>query len=289
MKPLSEIVNDGTRRLAEAQLQCADPRLHMRQIACVGLKCGMARIFSRWDDPVPPEEAGRIEAFLKRRLTGEPFQYILGSESFWKSDFEVGRGVLIPRKETEGLVEQLLKKETGERPRIVELGAGSGNIGISVLRERPKWIWWAFEASHPALAYARKNAQKLLPPDASYQVVAQDFFVGAPQHGPFDWLVANPPYVPQADMETLSREVRHEPKEALAAGPDGLDVIRRLVSLLPKFLKDGGRVLLEIDSSQGESGPRLLEEAGLKDVELFRDYSGQPRVLYGVFSWTHSS
>src|SRR5262249_25882763 len=142
---IRECILEGKQRLERAGLQCADPLLHMKQIVEFVLGWSSTDLYRHWEEDFPQDARARLEALLERLLRGEAFQYLTGEEWFWESRFRVGPGVLIPRRETELLVETLLADEPGSKVRVAELGAGSGNIGISVLQERPDWEWHAFE------------------------------------------------------------------------------------------------------------------------------------------------
>jgi len=277
---LSEIIVSGKERLKSAGLQCADPQLHMIQIAAAALGVTPTGIYRKWEDEIG-ETQTQIETILKRRLTGEPFQYIVGHEDFWESTFAVGPGVLIPRRETECLVEFVLQHLPHSPQSIAELGAGSGNIGISVMLERPDWTWHAYELSPEALPYLRENAQTLLPTkEDRYQIHTGDFFT-LTANTQFDALISNPPYVSHDQLPLLSKEVRHEPVLALDGGGRGMDVIQRLMSHGKKLVRPGGFIILEIGYDQEELARRCLSEHGWTQVECRKDYADLPRVLSG--------
>ncbi len=276
---IREAIFQGRDRLAAASIQCADPLLHMKQIAefCLGLP--LAELYLKWEDELSPDAAERIEAFLKRRLGGEPFQYIAGHEHFWEGKFEVGPGVLIPRRETEILVEALLEEDKRPSVRVAELGAGSGNIGLSVLHERRGWEWFGYEKNPASLPFLETNRKSLLPSGSVYHVRPGDYFELAPADGPFDWIVSNAPYVTTGELPTLAQEVRREPAEALDGGTDGLDVIRRLVATAPKLLKSGGGIAGEMAFEQAGDVLKLLLDSGFRQSRVIRDYSGLDRVF----------
>lgn len=266
-------------RLAQAGLECADPLLHMKQLVEAGLGIDSTRLYLRWESELTPEELAKLEPMVERRLTGEPFQYIVGYEDFWKDRFRVGPGCLIPRRETEVLVERLLAVAPASACRIAELGPGSGCIGISALREQPEWEWFAYELNPQSLTYLRTNRDALLPPNAAFHIVPGDFFELARKNAPFDWLVSNPPYVASGELPALSREVRHEPSLALDGGASGLETLEKLALEAKRLLKPRGSVLFEIGSDQGTSARVVFEAAGLLDVSVIKDYAGLPRVI----------
>lgn len=276
---LSEFIITGKAKIMKAGLQCADPLLHMKQIAEFGLGMTTTKLYLRWDDTLTAIEEKRLEGLLERRLTGEPFQYIAGEEWFWDSRFQVGPGVLIPRRETELIVETLLTRETREKLRIAELGAGSGNIGISIVLERPSWEWHAFELNPETLPYSRTNKERLLPREASYFLHEGDFFSEAPNFAPFDWIVSNPPYIGRREVLGLSKEVRHEPPLALVGGERGLEVIEKLVALSERLLSAGGGFLCEIGADQGQAVREFFNRKGFGPAEILLDYAGLPRAV----------
>ncbi|MEZ4749685.1 MAG: HemK/PrmC family methyltransferase [Bdellovibrionota bacterium] len=219
----SDLAQLGKRRLSRASIQCADPMLHMKQIMEHLLQVDAARLAVWWEDEITdPAFLDKIETFLKRREAGEPFQYIVGEEWFWQSRFEVGPGVFIPRKETEILVETLLEEVREDFVKVGELGAGSGNIGITVLQERPSWEWHAFELNPDTLPYTQKSPGPAFP--FVYRLHAGDFFERAVEFAPYED-GSNPPYI--RDDGPSSREVQREPELALRGGPQGLDLIDR--------------------------------------------------------------
>ncbi len=278
---LSELILRGKDKILGAGLECADPTQHMKQIVQLALDWDATQIYLRWDDLLTADQLLRIEAVLRRRLTGEPFQYVVAHEWFWNSKFKVGPGVLIPRRETELIVEAMLRREDRETVRIAELGGGSGNIGISVLQERPGWEWHAFELNPETIPFLEWNVRELLPFDAHYHIHEGDFFALAPGLAPFDWVVANPPYVPAEDWPSLSKEVRHEPRLALDGGPKGLDCLDKLVPAAHRLLSTDGRFLCEIDSRQAVVLEERLAEGGFDDVDILKDWAGLDRVAYG--------
>jgi len=276
---IAEYVAQGRARIEKATLQCADPLLHMKQIVEVALGIDTATLYVRWGEAVGPEDLKRLDALLERRLSGEPFQYICGYEWFWSSRFEVGPGVLIPRRETERLVEILLAEEPrASGVKVAELGAGSGNIGLTVCLERPGWEWHAFEKNPDSVPYVRRNQKTHLSGRDGYHLHEGDFFAGVGQFAPFDWIAANPPYVAREYFPGLSKEVRHEPPLALDGGARGIECLARIIEECPAWLRPGGGLCLEIGFDQGEWARETMTSRGFKDVRILFDYSGLPRV-----------
>jgi release factor glutamine methyltransferase len=228
--------------------------------------------------------AAQLQSFLellRRRATGEPLQYITAHQSFFGLDFEVAPGVLIPRPETELLVEQALETLQGSpSPRICDVGTGSGCIAITLLHERSKARAVAIDISAPALEIAKRNARRHSVAERLTFVQSNCFSSLSPAKFSFDLIVSNPPYVAEDALEGLQREVRdHEPREALAGGPDGLDVVRRLLSEGTAFLKPGGHLLIEIGFNQSAAVSSLLEQHSWLAKGIRPDLQGIPRVV----------
>jgi len=221
----------------------------------------------------------RYAAMIERRLAGEPIQYITGECEFFGLPFHVTPAVLIPRPETEHLVEQaiLMARGIGPRVRIVDLGTGSGAIAVALAHALPDAKITAIDLSPEALKIACDNAERngvgarirFLQGDLLAPVAAEQF----------DLIVSNPPYVPSTDRESLAIEVRqHEPHLALFAGADGLDVYRHLIPSAARALIRGGSLALEIGYGQVDSVRRLLAGAGFSNIEFRPDLQGIPRV-----------
>jgi release factor glutamine methyltransferase len=210
---------------------------------------------------------------VARREKREPVAYILGRKEFWSLDFEVGPGVLVPRPDTETLIEEALRlvPDRGARLRIADLGTGSGAILIAALKEFSNATGIGFESSPQAHRYALGNAARLIGDRAEIRLAD---WTGA--QGPFDLVFSNPPYIPSAEIESLDREVAEfEPRAALDGGADGLAAYRALAELLPGLLKPGGHALLEIGLGQTSAVGTLLPQ--LEIVRMAPDLSGIPR------------
>ena len=275
---LLQAIRQGQDLLQNSQASFGDAGDHMTQIVEYALVMSRAQIYQDLNAEISDDAVQIIRKALQRRLAGEPLQYISGRAGFWKHDFTVGPGVLIPRPETELLIEVLLKKSGLSKVRVAELGAGSGNIGLSVLGERPAWEWWAFEKNTESLPYAKKNHDTLLMGSPNYHLVNGDFFSLAAEHQPFDWIVTNPPYVPSAEITTLSKEVQREPLAALDGGADGLDLIRLLAKSSGLLAQTGG-ILMEMAENQGNAVCELLAEQGFREIELYQDRAGLDRAV----------
>ena len=221
----------------------------------------------------------RFLALRATRLRRVPLQYLTGEAEFLGQVFRVDERVLIPRPETEMLVERALATLAGRTaPRVLDLCCGSGCIGVSVKLARPDAQVTLTDASEGALAVAQENARRL---GAQADFRLGDLF--SPVEGAFDAILSNPPYIPAADCLTLQEEVRREPLMALDGGADGLDFYRRIAAQAPSHLTDGGVLLLEIGWDQGDTVPALLRQAGFADVRAHEDFQGILRTVEGVW------
>lgn len=228
---------------------------------------------------VAQDVMANLALLVKRRLGGEPIQYIAGETEFYRMPFLVNRDVLIPRPETEHLVEKVIELAPAfRRPRIVDVGTGSGAIAITLAHEWPDAEITAIEISEGALKLARSNAERLGLNDHVHFVQGDLLApVGGEQ---FDIVVSNPPYVPERDRGSLSVEVRdYEPPQALFAGDDGLAIYRRLIPAAFSALVPGGYLVLEIGYGQSDSVGALLSAAGFVKVEFTADLQSIPRVV----------
>lgn len=240
---------------------------------------GRGWLYAHGERPLPPESAARYEALVERRRQGEPVAYLVGRQGFWCFDLEVDGATLIPRADTERLVELALDRLPLDRPvAVADLGTGSGAIALAIAWERPEARVVATDASDAALAVARRNAARLGLQRVEWR--RGDWF--APLAGErFDLIASNPPYIAAADPHLSEGDLRHEPTSALVAGADGLDALRRLAAGAPDHLAPGGWVLFEHGWDQGAAVRGLLEAAGLVEVETMRDLEARDRVSLG--------
>lgn len=227
---------------------------------------------------------GQLQTFqelLKRRAAGEPLQYLTAQQSFFGLDFEVAPGVLIPRPETELLVELALETIQGTHaPRICDVGTGSGCIAITLLHERTDASAIAIDISAAAIEIAKRNALRHRVESRLTFVRGNCFSSLSRGDFSFDLIVSNPPYLAEDDFPGLQREVKdHEPREALAGGRDGLDVVRRLLSESEAFLKPGGHLLIEIGFNQASAVQSYLEKQEWLVKGIRPDLLGIPRVV----------
>ena len=236
-------------------------------------------IHTRPDDEIPADTYNQIQTIVKRRLMREPLQYIYGRWDFMGLVFNVRPGVLIPRSDTEILVESAMR-ELHSGMRILDLCTGTGCILISLLRYSNDCTGVGVDISEEALSLARENAEMILGESGIF--FQGDLYEAVAADDRFDIIVSNPPYIPNSVIETLAPEVKdHEPHLALGGGDDGLDLIRRIIDGATDHLIPGGEIYIEIGYDQGESVSALMSDAGLVDVEVLQDYAGLDRVVHG--------
>jgi len=280
---ISEAIAEGARRLAEARIDEA------RRTAGVllGHLLGVDRAYliTRSDEQIDDPTYQTYLALIERRAAGEPLQYITGHQEFYGLDFLVTLDVLIPRPETEFLVERVitLAREFREHsPLIVDVGTGSGCVAVAVAANVPRARLIATDVSYAAVDIARRNASQNGVEDR-IQFLTGDLLTPLAERGlegAVDILASNPPYVDEGKPELIQREVREwEPREALFGGADGLDFYRRLLENGVSYVKPGGHLIFEIGYSQLDSIKGLIEESRWKLVDVTRDLQGIPRTL----------
>ncbi|HUJ03260.1 MAG TPA: peptide chain release factor N(5)-glutamine methyltransferase, partial [Rhizomicrobium sp.] len=219
-----------------------------------------------------------FEQFIARRIAREPVAYIVGKKGFWDLEFDVGPGALVPRPETETLIEQALKRfpDRSAALEILDLGTGTGCLLLTLLHLYPNATGLGVDSSPEALGWAKRNAQKLGLESRCALRLAD--WAQVKQTG-FDLMVTNPPYLSRDDLAAAGPELAHEPVQALFGGPDGLDTYRAIAPLLPRLLAPKGCAILEIGKGQGEAVSAILRAAGLEIERLAPDLSGIPRCV----------
>ena len=231
------------------------------------------------EDPVSEEMLLRFQESVERRAAGEPLQYITGVQDFFGREFRVTPDVLIPRPETELLVEAAIEV-SGSSAFICDVGTGSGCIAVTLLCELGKARAVALDKSPAALEIAKLNSRDHSVADRAEFLVSDCLDALDPRDYQFDLVVSNPPYVSASMLPGLQREVRdHEPLIALSPGADGLMIIRRLIKETPAFLKPNGRLLMEIGFDQGEAVTELVKETAWQLLEIRPDLQGIPRIV----------
>ncbi len=238
-----------------------------------------AWLYAHADDALPAAQQAAFDALVQRRVAGEPVAYLTGSRAFWSLDLDVSPATLIPRADTERLVELALERLPPGQPRqVVDLGTGSGAIALAIARERPQAQVVATDASAAALAVARGNAARNR--IANVEFVEGFWFAAVPGRR-FDLIASNPPYIAAGDAHLEQGDLRFEPPGALASGVDGLDDIRVIVAAAGTHLRDGGWLLLEHGYDQGPAVRALLQAADFVGVATWQDLAGHDRVSGG--------
>lgn len=236
-------------------------------------------LYAHGNDPFPEPAGKGFRELLTRRMRGEPVAHILGMHDFWSLPLVVTSDTLIPRPETELLVELALHRLAINLPlRVLDLGTGSGAIALAIACERPLALLTAVDRNPRALEIAGKNAARLAPGRVHF--LAGDWFSPVQGHA-FDLIVSNPPYLATGDVHLSQGDLRFEPESALVAGDDGLDCIRRIVAEAGRFLAPSAWLLIEHGLTQGAQVRKLMREAGLSDVRTYPDLEQRDRVTGG--------
>lgn len=281
---ISEALSWGTNFLRKKYIE--DPRLEAEILLAYTLNLKRIDLITREHNNLETEKLGIFQEYINRRAHHEPTAYIIGIQPFMSLDFFVDRSVLIPRPETEQLVE-LVSQVTGRESRVViaDVGTGSGAIAVSLAKNLPNAKVIGIDSSPDAIKIAEKNAKCHKVDDRCQFIVGNmfEFFnVAANFSSPykFDVIISNPPYIPSGIIETLQPEVKNwEPREALDGGEDGLDYIRKLIEEGPKYLKENGYLILEFGIGQAEKIRELAKD--FKEIKIIKDNSGIERVFLG--------
>ncbi|GLX88630.1 release factor glutamine methyltransferase [Pseudomonas fragi] len=232
-----------------------------------------------WPEKIVSSESALIFAdYLQRRRAGEPVAYILGQQGFWNLDLEVAPHTLIPRPDTELLVETALQLLPATPANVLDLGTGSGAIALALASERAAWQVTAVDRVLEAVALAERNRQRLALDNVT--VLNSHWFSALADHR-FDLIISNPPYIAAGDVHLAEGDVRFEPESALVAGPDGLDDIRQIVAAAPQHLNPGAWLMLEHGYDQGAPVRDLLQGAGFTQVESRKDLGAHERITLG--------
>jgi release factor glutamine methyltransferase len=273
--------------LAERGIE--SPRLNAELLLARVLGMQRLDLYTRFDKPLIDDELARYKSLFLRRLKREPLQYILGYVDFYGRRFQVKPGVLIPRPETEHIIEatiDLLKEREIPSQRIIDIGTGSGCIAITLTAEIPTATVTAVDISDDAVYLAGVNAENYSVHDRINirKLNILDPFVAIPDAGTYDVIVSNPPYISYSEWEKLPDEIKvHEPKVALTDGGDGLAYIRRLSELAPDVLKKGGWLICEIGYDQFDSVEKIFTSAGLHEIRYWKDLNGIRRIIGGIW------
>ena len=244
----------------------------------------LAWIYTWPEHELGKHQIARYRELLQRRRAGEPLAYLTGEKEFWSLPLKVTPATLIPRPETELLVELALEfgDSTAPVPRVLDLGTGSGAIALALAHERPGWRITATDVSREALAVAEENARRLGLQGVRF--LAGHWFDALAAGERFHLIASNPPYVAEGDPHLLESGLPHEPGSALIAGPEGLDDLRRIISGAPCHLEPGGWLLVEHGADQGRAVRELFRKSGFHEVVTRKDLGGRDRVTLGCYS-----
>jgi release factor glutamine methyltransferase len=266
-----------TARFTQAGIESA--RLDAQVLLAHTLACDRVALYTHFDKPLAPEELEAYRALIKQRLAGRPVAYLVGEQEFWSLPFHVDASVLIPRRDTETVIEVVLDRIADRDADLViaDIATGSGAIAVTLARELGPARVVATDLSERAAAVAARNAARNRVADR-VDVRVGDLLAALPDQARLDVLVSNPPYVRSADLAALSAEVRCEPRGALDGGGDGLVFMRRLIAGAPVHLRPGGLLVLEHGFDQGGDVADLLAAGGFEAIELRRDLGGNARV-----------
>lgn len=262
-----------------------DPRSDAEVLLCAVLKCERLTLYVDFERPLTEEELALMRQYVQRRAQHEPINYILGEKAFMRNVFKVTPATLVPRPETELLVESLVKAAPLLKPegdvKILDIGTGSGAIVVSLLDYLPQAKGVGVDISVDALVVAKENAEKI---GVSSRIgfVRSDVFSRVPLEKKFDIIVSNPPYIPASDIATLAQDVQKEPHGALDGGADGLDFYRRICAEAAEHLADDGLLAFEIGINQSEAVQELCLAHGFRQVAVRKDYAGIDRMVFAL-------
>ena len=274
---IGSAVLEGAQRLSEGAV--AEPRREAGSLLAHALGRDRSFVIAHAEDTLKDDECEAFRSVLARRAGGEPLQYITGQQEFFKLDFEVTPAVLIPRPETELIIETALELLRNDpEPYLADIGTGSGCIAISILHELSAARAVATDISSAALQVTQRNAERHGVADR-LEVLESDCFSALEATGSLSLIASNPPYISDDEMKTLQREVNYEPRAALAGGPDGLSVIRRLLREAPPFLRPGGYFVFEIGFGQSEAVEQLIDRRVWQLLGIRTDLRKIPRTV----------
>lgn len=280
---IMEILNWTKQHFAAKGVE--NPRLDAEVLLCAVLKCQRIKLYTEFDKPLSEDERQLMRSFVERRAKHEPLAYIIGERAFMRNSFKVTPATLVPRPETELLVESLVQAskllKADGAVKILDIGTGSGAILVSLLDYLPAAVGVGVDISNAALAVAKENAANIgVDKRAAFR--HSDVFSNVPLEKKFDIIVSNPPYIPAADIATLDKDVQQEPHSALDGGADGLDFYRRIAREAAAHLADDGLLAFEIGINQSEAVQRLCLTSGFKQVAVRNDYADIPRMVFAL-------
>ena len=266
------------------------PAADARILICSCLGITQTQLALATDDPVPEDRLDELEKLRESRANGMPVAYLIGERGFYESVFRVTEDTLIPRADTETLVEEALadiveRYQDKDCIRVLDLCCGTGCIGISVAKVLSECFDKVYltlaDVSDKAMEVCRQNAEELIEEDNIKLTFAVGDLFEAVSGCDFDAILSNPPYIASSVIPTLEKQVRFEPVLALDGGPDGLDFVRRIAAEAPSRLVGGGLLMMEIGYDQGQASRKILEEHGFGEIEVIRDLGDNDRVVKG--------
>jgi release factor glutamine methyltransferase len=270
-----ELLHSTTAYFSKRQIE--NPRLNIEHLLADALSKRRLELYLEFDREIPEELLEPLRNKVRRRAEGEPLQHLLGHWDFFGRTFKTDRRALIPRAETEFLVETVLgemKASTVSGSRLVDIGTGTGVLAITFALERPALEVVGLDISDAALELARENAAQL---NAQVPFLRSDLLEAA--EGSFDWVVANLPYIATGELADLPREVKFDPAIALDGGEDGLTIIKRLIESMPSKLAANSLVALEVGQGQAQRVAGFLARQNFRDIAIKKDYQGIERIL----------
>jgi release factor glutamine methyltransferase len=279
-KTVLEVINATTAFFQERGIE--NPRLNIELMLAHVLRKKRLQLYLEFERRLDQSVLAGLREMVRRRANREPLQYILGKTEFYGLDFSLDKRVLIPRPETELLVEHVLAAcRDAAHVKILDVGTGSGCLAVTLAKHLPTAEVWATDKSAAALEVAGANA-------AQHGVAERIHFLHtdlfSADHGrSIDWIISNPPYVPTTEAANLAKEIiDHEPMEALFAGEDGLAVIRAIIAEAPRFLSAGGQVALEVGAGQSEAVQQLFRDGQYQVAKVVKDYQNHERVVIAM-------
>jgi release factor glutamine methyltransferase len=273
------LIEWSTQYLTERRFD--EARLHVELLLARVLKLNRLNLYLQFDRPLTSEELASFKQMFKRRLAHEPLQYILGDTSFMGLSLKIDRRALVPRPETEILVEQalqLLRASDAAEPRVLDIGSGSGNISLAIAHHVPRCRVDSLDVSDEAIDLSRENQTAL----GIHNVVflRADIFGDLPPAGTYDLIVSNPPYVSLEEFTLLEPEVRdYEPRLAVTDEADGLRFLKQIGRTAMKVIAPGGTLMVEIAYNQEEAARRIFAESGWRIDDVTKDFAGHPRIV----------
>ena len=273
MATADDLITNGARLLPRRE-GIPDPRREAAWLLAAAWGVEEITLRLHPEREIPTEVCRRYRDWIERRAAGEPAHHLKGTCSFWGRDFEVSPTVLVPRPETELIITAALDLPLSAEARVLDVGTGSGCVAVTLAAERPRWGVWAVDLSLPALAVARRNRDR--------HEVETRLFLGdltSAVTPPLDLVVANLPYIPTVDIERVPVEVRYDPSLALDGGSDGLDLVRRLLTDLPRLLRPCGGAVFELGENQADEVASAADAVGLAVARRVRDACGVERIV----------